>query len=993
MKKLTLKSIFYITTFLSLLTFSVLACSNGTTNSKKSEDKTVYLKVASVYDTKDEASLLRTALPTFDTSEITKLKLYGKKNNSNLFTLLTESNSVEELINQIIPIEPGEWQLKLEALIGNVQFIDIQNYNFTAFSSLKDNYGTETIHKIYFNLKVSNYGTKENTGSLSVRLNLPEENDVIKIKAGLFTLYEDGQFYPLGHSEVQDFEKETLIIKEKEIIDEVSGLNKNQKYVVYEKTDIPVDKYLLKFYFYGDEDEKLQLNLPYNEIVIIADSHLSSSEHTISALNSVYHLDYNFNMGQLNDSEPITLETSYCYNTEITLVTPPYIFRNGYDFGGWYTTETFEEGTNITEIPFETNKDVTVYAKWNPITYTINYNYGIGGIAPQVINPVTYTPEDTFLLNEPTNQNETLFFSGWYENPDFTGISYTQIERYSYGNKTFYAKWSSGDFKINYILNGGTNSKNNPESYQWEDDDIVLSEPQRAGCIFKGWYTTSIFEDDSKYEKIESHTTGDITLFAKWDANAYKIEYELNGKHATNVEQNPVGYTVESEDIVLQNPVNDGYKFIGWYTEKTFENEIKTIPQGSVGDIKLYAKWELITYSIQYNLNGGELSEELNPENYNVECEKIELNEPSKFGYEFTGWLIKSWDEYKFDIQDLIFAIPAESFGEIVLEAQFEPIINGIFYIITEDVDNSKNINTYTIELQEDYIFAEPERPNYIFDGWYYESDFTNKADRIKKGSFGPVEVYAKWTPIVYTIQYEGLEPGENNNPETYTVETEDIILTNQQKTGYNFTAWYFVKDGTVLPEPVSEIKKGSYGNIVLKQVFTPITYTINYHLYQGNNNSNNPATYNIETPTITLENPEKEDYTFDGWYLNENFTGSKIEEIELGTYGNIELYAKFNVNPYESAIKLEKFTYDEALPYIEEPEISENAIIFNGPKDFETYIWSIDNVELPNNNDDSFIIWLYETPILGGYHTVELLVTDSNNNLYSVNYEFLFRK
>lgn len=70
--------------------------------------------------------------------------------------------------------------------------------------------------------------------------------------------------------------------------------------------------------------------------------------------------------------------------------------------------------------------------------------------------------------------------------------------------------------------------------------------------------------------------------------------------------------------------------------------------------------------------------------------------------------------------------------------------------------------------------------------------------------------------------------------------------------------------------------------------------FTITYHLNGGANHSANPGTYTT-ADTITLKNPTKTGYTFEGWYTSSNYdVVSKISEITAGNAQNIELYAKW---------------------------------------------------------------------------------------------------
>lgn len=73
-------------------------------------------------------------------------------------------------------------------------------------------------------------------------------------------------------------------------------------------------------------------------------------------------------------------------------------------------------------------------------------------------------------------------------------------------------------------------------------------------------------------------------------------------------------------------------------------------------------------------------------------------------------------------------------------------------------------------------------------------------------------------------------------------------------------------------------------------------SYKISYVLNGGKNNTNNPVNYN-GSKTIALKNPTKKGYTFQGWYLDSNFT-KKITTIAKGSKGNKKLYAKWIINP-----------------------------------------------------------------------------------------------
>ena len=101
---------------------------------------------------------------------------------------------------------------------------------------------------------------------------------------------------------------------------------------------------------------------------------------------------------------------------------------------------------------------------------------------------------------------------------------------------------------------------------------------------------------------------------------------------------------------------------------------------------------------------------------------------------------------------------------------------------------------------------------------------------------------------------------------------------------GYNLAGW-----DPALPEKYPEINT-EYTAVWVKEW----DYTITYELNGGTNAPENPAGYNVETETITLKDPVKTGYTFDGWYKTEDFTGDAVIKIAQGSTGDITLYAKW---------------------------------------------------------------------------------------------------
>ena len=138
----------------------------------------------------------------------------------------------------------------------------------------------------------------------------------------------------------------------------------------------------------------------------------------------------------------------------------------------------------------------------------------------------------------------------------------------------------------------------------------------------------------------------------------------------------------------------------------------------------------------------------------------------------------------------------------------------------------------------------------------------------------------------------------------TYGIDKKDIVLT---KNTSSHTHVYI--DG------VCECgQKDPNGSVVSK-------YTISYVLNGGVLSNDAPTVYTVGE-TVFLIDPTKDNNTFEGWYLNTDFSGEKISVISNKTTGNITLYAKWTstisyTGYYEDANNLEGTALKKALRII----------------------------------------------------------------------------
>ena len=112
--------------------------------------------------------------------------------------------------------------------------------------------------------------------------------------------------------------------------------------------------------------------------------------------------------------------------------------RTGYTFAGWATSASgsvsYQPGAT-----YSSNASVTLYAKWNAITYTVSYNANGGSGAPGN-QTKTYGVNLTLSSTKPTRTNYN--FKGWGTSAGTTTVSYSAGGTYSSNASiTLYAIW------------------------------------------------------------------------------------------------------------------------------------------------------------------------------------------------------------------------------------------------------------------------------------------------------------------------------------------------------------------------------------------------------------------------------------------------------------------------------------------------------------------------------------------------------------------------
>ncbi len=462
-------------------------------------------------------------------------------------------------------------------------------------------------------------------------------------------------------------------------------------------------------------------------------------------------------------------------------------------------------------------------------------------------------------------------------------------------------KASSALYEVTYDANGGTlDDTGLATQYAYVGGSVTEPGATRTGYTFVQWnYTPSI--NPANVQKSSA-------AVAQWsDPIEYTITYDLDGGSVAGT--NPVTYTVESADITLINPTKAGYNFEGWTgTDLGSATMSVTIPTGSTGNRSYTATWsDPIEYDITYVMNGG-TNDPSNPATYTVESPLITLADPTRAGYNFTGWTLTD-------------NIPAGSTGNRTFTATWsDPIEYTITYVMNDGTNDPANPATYTVESPL-ITLADPTRAGYNFTGWTPE-------DNIPAGSTGNRTFTATWSdPIEYTITYV-MDGGTNDpaNPDTYTIESPLITLADPARANFGFTGW----------TPTDNIPAGSTGDRTFTAGWAIDTFTVTFIDFDGTVLGTDVVGFGGDA--VPPADPEREGYEFTGWdadYTNvtadltvqaeydpllftvtwENFDGTQLEVDSDVPYGSTPSYDG-DEPTRESSVESD-FTFDGWTPAI----------------------------------------------------------------------------
>ena len=420
---------------------------------------------------------------------------------------------------------------------------------------------------------------------------------------------------------------------------------------------------------------------------------------------------------------------------------------------------------------FLTSKSNTVHVfmgEENATLYNVKYEY-TGDIpkgAPDVSSLTSYTANSIVsVLNEVKVLGYK--FSGWTS--DDVSINNGSFVM---PNKNVVLKGSftkDSTYTVSYKVDGNMpNSYTKPADTKYYTGEVVNVNSLKNGDVvdgyrFLGWNVQSgnvTISTDNDFEM----PAADVVLVGKFERISYKVSYKFQG---INIPSNwssllPVGanYYPGDKVSVSKDPVAAGYKFLGWYSEKSF-----TMPDS---DVVIYGEWAL---------NGGIFEPTIVEEIVNKqssykkgEVVNFKITVTNTATYPIKDVMVKDYNSKTKFVESNDYNIMSKSMVKIdLIPAGGSVVINASYTVDDDSLKSEVN---------------EVELVGALADNSILNTDKDYKARvvfNIKRGN------------VVVNYEIVGEAPFEYVKPGSKTVEYDEKYDSEKVEyyEGYNFDGWY----------------------------------------------------------------------------------------------------------------------------------------------------------------------------------------------------------
>ena len=299
-----------------------------------------------------------------------------------------------------------------------------------------------------------------------------------------------------------------------------------------------------------------------------------------------------------------------------------------------------------------------------------------------------------------------------------------------------------------------------------------------------------------------------------------------------------------------------GYSFADWYTAASGGSRISSGTTMPSSNVTYYAHWKLADYSLNINVIDGDGNEQW------------QTGSAGTFSLSYDN---RNWKNNQFN------------------EDGTRRTYQSKIYI--------KNIKPGT-----GLHFGSVRSTNLTQSG----PDASGLYTFTQKAGDSNIDIRMTWN--TYKVHFNA-NGGSGSMPDQTLTYSKAAALTGNAYTlkGYSFAGWSTSPNGQKVygnGQSVTNLTAANGATVDLYALWSKDTYKITYDLNGGTNNPNNPSTFQVDTPAVTLQDPTRTGYTFTGWTGPNGQTPQKDVQIVPGTTGDKTYTANWSANTYHITYK-----------------------------------------------------------------------------------------
>ena len=418
--------------------------------------------------------------------------------------------------------------------------------------------------------------------------------------------------------------------------------------------------------------------------------------------------------------------------------------RYGYDFLGWYTTNS-TTGTKITsDTVLSTDSNHTLYAQWKAHEWTVTYDLNGGDSLSGITGNTKKHNYSQAIDLSPVGVREGYVFTGWATEINNKGVGKVLQSGYMPDkNITLYAQYTleSAGLQSAYIRMWNTNSAGEIIS-----DVYNIPIPMTEDRIDGGTFSLSSYNVLTEFANANAGT------------NMYAYVYDSAGNYSIWKLQND-GSPDDDEEDPIPDDIED---LLPTYYEQTVKHEFWHVAN------------QMTDQSISKNLVFSVQEDEIfKPTALPNSLNGVTYTMPAGYAYSYT------------------ITNPNGETGEYTVTQDATTIIKYMpkYYTLTFNA-NGGTCATASKQVQyTDYYgtLPTPTREGYRFIGWYTGSNSTGSVTGTKVTSAdiynspANVTLYAGWEVLSFNLTYNATQNGGNETLITVTIPYGTVVNPSNQ--------------------------------------------------------------------------------------------------------------------------------------------------------------------------------------------------------------------